>query len=461
MEESKDFLADIGADPAPHLYRIFKSTVQRVPPLIASLNSHATFLMLLEQSRRIVGWVGHNCGKNDITLMKELAQEIFLRDFGDKSLPSFPIITEGQEPAELLEKFLDALWSGPTAYHARLAMAERRTIIHNSPVSVGTLAMSKQGDDKFEILESAFAHPDANGAVPRVTFAHIEQASIVYVNIGDQWDLWFARGVQQQQRSDAAAFIRAFIETQAINAAEDYNTLNHEALELYLVTVEQGDETVMFRRPIKIFTDFEPPGRSLPRTPRAQVTVPVRSNSGESKAPSLQDLPRQSGGSELALQLDDIAFVHSTEDVDQADRVDFWKDVSGVKEKQHAAAPESHQGTYQATPARLDIASGAFAINAAMLDMVEAENISLDRRRLLTEEASFNPSALVGWQVEVDEGLFKGIFVVVGFKKSPIFRKSFFHLAALHGDEFWVRLKRSDKKRGVKFRPLRQVAVLQ
>ncbi len=60
--------------------------------------------------------------------------------------------------------------------------------------------------------------------------------------------------------------------------------------------------------------------------------------------------------------------------------------------------------------------------------------------------------------MEIDEGLYAGIFVVIGYKKS-MFRKTVFHLCAEQGDECWVRLRRGTKK-GVKFRPLRQVATI-
>ena len=59
--------------------------------------------------------------------------------------------------------------------------------------------------------------------------------------------------------------------------------------------------------------------------------------------------------------------------------------------------------------------------------------------------------------MEIDDGLYSGLFVIIGTKKST-FRKTFFHLTAGNGDEFWIRLKRGDHKNGIPFRPLRKVA---
>jgi hypothetical protein len=62
--------------------------------------------------------------------------------------------------------------------------------------------------------------------------------------------------------------------------------------------------------------------------------------------------------------------------------------------------------------------------------------------------------------VEIDDGIYSGTFVVIGTRKST-FRKTFFHLSAGPYDEFWIKLKRSPKKSGIAFRPLRQVAVVE
>jgi hypothetical protein len=62
--------------------------------------------------------------------------------------------------------------------------------------------------------------------------------------------------------------------------------------------------------------------------------------------------------------------------------------------------------------------------------------------------------------VEIDDGIYSGTFVVIGTRKST-FRKTFFHLSAGPYDEFWIKLKRSPKKGGIAFRPLRQVAIVE
>ncbi|RYG63297.1 hypothetical protein EON64_16220, partial [archaeon] len=267
----------------PHLYRVFKGSVQRVPPLISSLNSHAAFLLIMESQRKIQGWCGNNVSKADFATMKEVANEIFLRDFGDKSNPGFSIILEGSEVPEVLEKFLNILWTVPGVYFNRITVADRRALIHNNAVSVGHLVGAAGKKEKFDVCETAFAHPDSNGTVPRVTFPTIDVNAITYVNVGDQWDLWFARGVPEAEREDAVAFVIELIEAQArLIAIDNPGAIDQAALKNYLSVVEQGDEGVLFRRLIKIFTDFEPAGKTLARTSKPNPLESLKAIAQES-----------------------------------------------------------------------------------------------------------------------------------------------------------------------------------
>lgn len=61
--------------------------------------------------------------------------------------------------------------------------------------------------------------------------------------------------------------------------------------------------------------------------------------------------------------------------------------------------------------------------------------------------------------MEIDEGVYAGIFVVGEIKKSPVTRKTHFLLRGLNGDDFWIRLQRGPKKHGIPFRPLRKIKV--
>ena len=58
-------------------------------------------------------------------------------------------------------------------------------------------------------------------------------------------------------------------------------------------------------------------------------------------------------------------------------------------------------------------------------------------------------------QVEIDEGVYAGVFIVTQVRKT-LLKKTLFHLSATDKDEFWIRLKRNNKG-GTRFRPLRRI----
>ena len=60
--------------------------------------------------------------------------------------------------------------------------------------------------------------------------------------------------------------------------------------------------------------------------------------------------------------------------------------------------------------------------------------------------------------MEIDDGVYAGVFIVTQIKKTLLY-KTVFHLCALDKDEFWVRLRRN-KKQGVVFRPLRRIVAV-
>lgn len=57
--------------------------------------------------------------------------------------------------------------------------------------------------------------------------------------------------------------------------------------------------------------------------------------------------------------------------------------------------------------------------------------------------------------MEIDDGVYAGVFVVTEVKKN-LLQQTMFHLCALDKDEFWIRLRRNNKS-GKAFRPLRRV----
>jgi hypothetical protein len=168
------------------------------------------------------------------------------------------LIYENDDPTPLLEAFLDIMQLDSNTYYNKLTAAERRKGIENNSVSIGSLIPPKDLNDSslFELKETSFAHPDHNGIVPRVPFPHLERDTIVYITIGDQWDLWFARGVSETLMEYSIKFLESIIAAQIQRTLGINDPTNH-IIDYFQIT-HQGEERQCFRRPLKIFTDFEP-----------------------------------------------------------------------------------------------------------------------------------------------------------------------------------------------------------
>ena len=248
----------------PLIYRIYCATTQRVTASVRNLNSHAAFIIIIEEEKQVIIWIGSMCSEDDSDLANNIAETIVKRDFKDMDENSISIVQEGEETADILEPMLDLFFTTVNQYYSKISAAERRKKIINSSVSVGLIEPIPHSIDTFDFLETAFAHPNSKGTVPRVTFAPIEMDTIAYINIGDYWDIWYARGVPSYEIEKVMIFVRNNVATQ-LNLIDNESTKRINILGQYVHLYRQGEETTLFRRPLKIFTDFEPPGKTAPR----------------------------------------------------------------------------------------------------------------------------------------------------------------------------------------------------
>jgi predicted acetyltransferase len=91
-----------------------------------------------------------------------------------------------------------------------------------------------------------------------------------------------------------------------------------------------------------------------------------------------------------------------------------------------------------------------------MLEVTDMLNENPACRAATIDLATADAKSLIGYQVEIDDGVYAGVFVIVQVKKSLFMKKTLYRLTARDRDEFWIRLKRN-KKAGQLFRPLRRV----
>jgi hypothetical protein len=477
----------------PLLYRVFCNTFQRQIAHIRSFNSHAAYIIISDDDCQSVVWIGSLCSEADKDLALQNAKEIMMRDFGEVPDIDIPTLYEIDTPGELLKSIVESLGSDMGNYNSKVTIADRRENIENSAVSVNTLIQIAGKPGEFEKREKSFAHPNVDGVVPRVDFVHIEKNTLAYIKVGDQYDLWIARGVSPEQEQYAVAYMERLLDHEVFEDAQA--SANKSRFVPYFQVVYQGEERYAFRRPLKIFTDFEPVGRTVPKKeiPLEDKTQPTkRGGKMESSVSFAHDLSAD-GGKQVAFENQRAAAVSAIRRADagkasrlpvtfsefrleeerdiltRADNLansspykslNFWQDVKPQQANRTILFGEYSPINPDYAPApKIRMTMGdRNRILPQHFEIIEHENLDMSGRKDLLMRAKHDPCAMLGWQIEIDEGLYCGVYVIIGYRKSFILRKSYFQAVAKDMSEHWLRLQRGHVKHGLVFRPLRQVA---
>lgn len=490
----------------PLLFRVYCGSLQRQISSVRSFNSHAAYVVVLDEDALAAVWVGSMCSEGDRDLALHIAGEIMLQDFGEDSKNDIPTLYEAEAVDELLDALLDLLGSDSNSYSSKALIAERREDIENATISVGALIPSNQTIGEFEQNEKSFAHPDVEGGVPRVEFIYIERDSLAYVIVGNQYDLWIARGVPEDQQQYAVAFMERLIDRDVFEDAP--TTTNKTRFLPHLQVVYQGEERYAFRRLFKIFTEFEPVGRTAPKVevplPPAPLAVAASQDApkvkgavsfahvtvedeedddnddndrrfAQQRAAAMSAIRRADAGkaAKLPVTFSEFRLEEERDNLpprasDMADArmlqlqrpLNFWQDVKPQQAQRVVLFGDfSPENPDYAPPPKVRLHMGdRTRILPQHFDILEHENLDLTARKDLLMRAKHDPDALLGWQIEIDEGLYCGIYVIIGYKKSTVMRKTSFQAIAKDMSEHWLRLRRGRVKRGLVFRPLRQVA---
>lgn len=561
LDRHQSFMTNSESSP-PHLYRVYHSTVQRLYPSITSLNTHAAYLVVLDEEKQILIWVGSLCKQVDQDLALEIGNEVMSLEYKEDSFAGLPMMYEDTASGPLLDAVCDILGSNTNFYNLKNQINDRKKHIENSPVSCGFIKATKINRENlfeniediktptigmrnkrmqydvewtFEVEEYSFAHPDSHGTVPRINFIQETKNAIAYTNIGEQWDIWFSRDIEHELRKEVLQFIENLIETKireaheagiiqqyfkvtedetaptpsengrvqspsitaTLNSAARIN-LTKEMISQFYQTIDQGKEKVFFRRLFKLFTDFMP-DRSVkeiintlnrksisrssfvaPRTVSFRNPKDIKDGNIERETKGSNEEKKDESNAEDENKFNPkkgIKNVDKTKE-DQFDydyptkpknintttktnsttsNVKFWKDKSEEHNK-----PNNHPNNTSSmnTSKIIHTSTDRFQLSFPMLDLHDDENISILEKKELIIESCKNPRILLGWQIEIDEGLYHGIFVVIDCQKKGVFRKTYYQLSNID-ETFWIRLSRSSTKSGLKFRPLRMVAVLE
>jgi hypothetical protein len=401
----------------PVIYRVYQSTVQRVAVSVKNLNSNASFVIVVEADHVVILWVGSDCAQEDAELAEKICETVVTRDFRmDENEDAITTIIEGQEDLDQLDNMLDLLWTTSNIYFSKNTAKDRKKPLVNSAVSVGLIEPVAWADDVYDYQETAFAYPDAKGVVPRVTFPPIEMKTIAYVNVGEHWDVWCSRAVSDEEVEKVMVFVRSTVATH-LNLSDNAATKQFCILSQFVHLVRQGDEDTLFRRPLKIFTDYEPPGKCAPRPdPAPKMRREVDRKTQELLAKQAADVVKAAKTTVVGdLEEEDIGNFggnksdannsNINEDLTPPQPTNFWS----VKlfEGNNNDTSLSSAGQTLSVPTETVVVkdkNAAYGLPVSyvireMLLVSEAHNETPDVRRKTVDESVENPRSLIGYQV--------------------------------------------------------------
>lgn len=422
------------------LYRVYKDTSQRVPLRLQSLNSHAAFIFVCSKERNVVVWVGSKCNSNDHQLATELALAVYNIDlrYGNATDKCIRVTKEGSENSSDLQFIAQKLWTDECVYRSKQASSERKAVIANNDVTLGYF--EKMSDKlAYTIRPHKTGKVNKDGSVDKLFFIVIKPKTIVTVRVGVQWYMWLTKDIS----SDAVISAKKILLRHMSNVSKDstgYDSLSQVNVASNLQVIIQGQERHMFRNYFKKLTDFEPDGIYINRSASSDATHTMR--------PAACDIVDGESGID---GIDDYGD-DGDDDEDEDGSVDAYDMIDDLQFDEY----DSMTGIESFAAGHMNPTSAGKAfIVADMLVLRDKQNVTPKKRTELLLTAVSTPKALIGWQIEIDEGKYRGIHVVTGVRKN-FMRKSYYRLSSMASVDVWIRIKRSHK-RGIVVRPLRKV----
>lgn len=374
------------------IYRVYKGSVQRVLLNIKSINSHAAYLITIRSERQVFAWIGSNCESADVDLVNELGVNVLTKDFCQDDIITIPVMREGSENSELLEIMLDLFWTNSSTYFSKKSVQERKSALINNSVSVGIIEPVTWLSGTYDFQETAFSHPDNTGKVPRLTFAPIEMNTVAYVNIGDHWDIWISRAVSKEEEEKVVEYVR---QTVAIQLQLPDNASKDEMLDQYIKVIRQGEELTLFRRPLKIFTNFEPKDKCAPRPIPAPKLKKDNFNAATSEEEKKEEEENFIKENFVQPTIQDNAF---EEDKDEQ-FVDFWSIDPHAYGNTKPNDTKPEETVIPIVSSNNTLGIDINKVTVEMFDFLENLNCTPEQRKTVIDDSAANPSSLIGYQV--------------------------------------------------------------
>lgn len=178
------------SDDAPVLARVYKSSVQRISCYLKHFNSHASFILICDSTRKIYVWVGRASSHDDAVLAESVAFDILQDDY--QNLGEIVTIKEGMESHQYLCQLLDQLFMKIEDYLELSSL--RGTVVENVPITLSVVERrrSDRNDDDFLLKPISHSAVGRSGHVPSLPFlAVVDRKTIAVLCTGNQYDIWY------------------------------------------------------------------------------------------------------------------------------------------------------------------------------------------------------------------------------------------------------------------------------
>ena len=222
------------------LLRVYRESLQRLPCELTSLSSYGAFVVVCMGSpsqRRCLLWVGSSCSPADRTMAEKLSLDVAVEDLG---APPPDCMVEDRENLGILDAILNTMWVQLEDYR-RAARVRATTPICNKPSFL--LSFTKDPvkvPAKYNLTPLQNKTPDpSSGKMAKYLFpAGADKTSILVVNVGDQYDLWFGESINAVEQAMVKAELRAY----AVDKAPEKR---------------RGIESVMFSRNLRVVSALD------------------------------------------------------------------------------------------------------------------------------------------------------------------------------------------------------------
>ena len=447
-------------------YRIYKTTIQRFPSLITTLNSHACYIIDSDKKNKRYLWIGKLCNDNDkqmsISIYNEMNKEpLYKHNNNDNKEKMTYIIYDDINSPDLIG-LLSLLCGNEEEYNKHYNARLQPYIILNSYKTLYYIDSSNNNNNNIILRKMDSVSPNSSGHVPKLVFPLVSSSSIIVLLVGNQYDIWIGSNISKH---DEDAAIELLINTNKDNSNNDSNSSSNSSS-----SSSNDDNSIIHHS-----------GNNIKKIREGYERIPFRSNfepniklgyKFHNKYKIINDDDEDDVNDVGCINIGPIADVMNISWLTSYLERNSFHQVDSNKSNSNSSSSSSSSNSsssnkgndttiksngieLQSFKTEQDISSLQLTDDAFI--MKSYLNIDKNEERILLNKFKEKPSHLVGWQIH-DNNL--GLGVVVDYHTSSYVtgRKQFAVRLDNDSPEIWITLSMDNNDDENKFTILRNVS---